>query len=164
MKHCGVFEPFRPPAALLLMGLMAAPHISANSVIAGGYVPERRNLIVTPIRDGGAAGPDGSRAVAILEIDNNLPDFQLVLEFHPAEGDGGAIEGVRLESLGGVLGRGLGDPSGRPLAEDAGTGRFVWNPGPQETATLGYRVKVMVTCRRPGADVAPVTVSMRYPY
>lgn len=164
MKHYSHFPASRTSAALLLLAFLARSHTFANSVIAGGYVPERRNFTVTDIRGKGAPGLDGSEAVAVIEIDNNLPDFQMTLHFHPLNGDGGTIETVRLESLEGKLGRGLDDPSGEPLTAGAEPGQFIWNPGPQKTATLGFRVRVWVTYKRPVAETTPLSVSMHLPY
>ena len=157
-------SPFRPGRYFRpsLLSLIAAFPAIANPVLAGGYFPERRNITVTALPPEASSPGQGPAPVAEIEIDNNLPGYQLVLEFHALDGDDEAIDEVRLESLGGTLGRGLSDPSGHPL--DGASGRYVWNPGRQETATLGYRVRVMVTYKRPVAATMPLTVGMSLPF
>jgi hypothetical protein len=64
----------------------------------------------------------------------------------------------------GMLGEGLADPSGIALAAGPVPGRFVWNPGRQESATVGYKVRVMVTCKRPLSEAPQLAVSMPQAY
>jgi hypothetical protein len=151
MKHSCLPAAFRAAAAALDWACAAASPISANSINAGGRVPEMHNLSVTPVSGSPGAA---SAEVAVIEIDNNLPSFELALEF---PGDGAArIAEVRLVGFDGALGGGLPDPASAPLEPD-GTGRFVWRPGRQTSATLGYRMKVVVTYADPSAAAAANT-------
>jgi hypothetical protein len=164
MKHCSLFTGSGASVRLLLLGLLAVSPTSAKTVTVGGYVPELRRLTITPVQGRDPALPGKAIQVAVIEIDNNLPNYELVLDFSGADPDGGLISEVRLEGAGGTLGRGLAEPSGRPLEAGSIAGQFLWNPGPQETATLRYQVRVMVTYARPAESRPPMLVSMNFAY
>ena len=130
MRQYGLTKAFYPTAALLLLGLAAASPISANSVIVGGYVPEINTLSVVASRGPNDSRPDGRFAVAEVEINNNLPVYELVLDFSDPVGLGQPVSEVRLEPMGGILGQGLAEPSLENLPQSGLSGRFVWSPGP----------------------------------
>jgi hypothetical protein len=153
-----------PSACLLLLGLLTLSPISAKSVIVGGHIPELRRLTITPVQGRGAAVPGQTVQVAVIEIDNNLPNYELVLDFSGADPDGRLVSEVRLEAAGGTLGKGLAEPSGRPLEAGSTAGQFLWSPGRQETATIRYQVRVMVTYARPAESRPPMLVSMNFAY
>jgi hypothetical protein len=151
------------PKALLFLVLLAPPPQArgfSDALVAGGWVPERKSLIVNP--GSGEAVPDGDGALeaAVIEIDNNLPSFELVLDFSDRWGGGDFVSSVRLEGVDGMLGKGLDDPSGAALEPGPVPGRFVWSPGLQESATVGYRVRVLITCKRPFSGAPQLAVSM----
>jgi hypothetical protein len=161
MKLTATPKRFRILAGLLLLSASAGSHTFANSIIAGGYVSEVRNLTVTPIAAEEGFRTDGPIEVAILEIDNNLPDFEVVLDFSDRIGMADAISEVRLVGLEGTLGQGLENPGSIAMRPGSLPGRFIWSPGRQTTATLGYRMKVLVTFVNPPA--APPTMRVAMP-
>jgi hypothetical protein len=158
MKLNAVFS--RSFSIFTLFTLASLSHTSANTISVGGYVPERRNLTITPTY--GAELPDPARVdeVATIEIDNNLPDYELVLDFKDRDGGSDAISEVRLEELAGTLGSGLSAPTGSVLTPEADGESFVWHPGTQQTATNNYRMRVLVTYKRPLADRPVMRVTM----
>ncbi len=158
------------PAALWIL-LAAHPHTFANSLVACAYVPEQRSLIVTPKQAADRTGNEQATEVAVIEIDNNLPEYELEFEFSEANGGGHEVSEVRLEGIDGILGHGLRAPDESALEPGRSSGRFLWKPGPQETATIGYRMKVIVTYKRsfakptgPEADAPRLIVSMPSAY
>jgi hypothetical protein len=160
MKFSGVLPWTGTFAGLLLLPALLGSHTFANSVIAGGWVPEHRNFVVTPFYGEGYSRPDGAVEVAVIEIDNNLPDFELGLDFSDADGNGDLVAEVRLQGLDGTLGTGLDAPSETTLKPGPIPGRFIWDPGRQHTATIGYRVRVMVTYTTPIAEQPHMAVAM----
>ena len=164
MKHYGIPTRFPRPAAAAFLILAAVVPNSASSVAAGGYIPVLRNLTVTPAGPSSAFAAEVPVEVAVLEIDNNLPGYELALDFSGPDGNGPVVSEVRLEGAGGVLGTGLAPPQG-PLPEDGShPGRFIWSPGSQKTATLGYRIRVLATYADPDADRPPLYVGVLAPY
>lgn len=161
MKLNGLPNRFAPPAAVAFMLLAAAAPISANSIIAGGRVPEWRNLWVTPVRMDADPRQGGPVEVAEIEIDNNLPVYELVLDFSDRYGGEGLVSEVRLVGIEGTLGRGLENPGSAIMTSGGAPGRFVWSPGRQASATMGYRMKVMVTFASPPS--APPTMRVAMP-
>jgi hypothetical protein len=160
MKHYGVPPRLRPGFLLALLALIAAAQTFANTIIAGGQVPALHSVSIQPTYGDGRPGADGAVEVAILEIDNNLPDFGLVLDFNDGFGDAGRISQVRIEGLEGMLGLGIEAPVRQVIEPDPQPGRFVWNPGPQRTATLGYRIRVLVTFGSPPTRQPLIRVAM----
>jgi hypothetical protein len=155
MKFNGAFF-----SALAFFTLLPLSYTSATSFVAVGYVPELRNVTVTPADMETPVEPDKVVEVAMIEIDNNLPNYALVLDFTDRFGGSDLISEVRLMGVGGMLGQGLAAPVEMVLTPEAGSGRFTWNPGTQESATLRYRVRVLVTYKRPIVDQPLMTVSM----
>jgi hypothetical protein len=150
---------------LLVSILIFAPsHCFANSLITGGWVPERRSLIITPNQSATVSVPGEETEVAIIEIENNLPEYELVLDFSDTEGGVGGVSEVRLEGVDGILGRGLRSPAESMLEPGALPGRFLWRPGRQETATVGYRVRVMVICKDTRERPPQLLVAMPFVY
>lgn len=147
-----------------LILLISLSHTFANSLIAGGWVPERHLLTVTPNPEAAPFAPGAATEVAILEIDNNLPEYELALEFSTGNDGRGSVSQVWFEEMDGTLGMGLEDAVGRELESGGAPGRFIWRPGRQGTATVNYRVRVMV---RYAEEVAPpprLLVSMPFAY
>jgi hypothetical protein len=146
--------------ALAFSALLPVSYPSANTFIVGGYVPEQRNVTVTPTLVPAPVEPDKVVEVAMIEIDNNLPNYALVLDFTDRFGGNDLISEVRLKGEGGTLGQGLAVPVETVLTPESGSGQFTWNPGTQESATFRYRVRVLVTYKRPMAEQPLMTVSM----
>lgn len=164
MKFSAAFPRPGAAAALLLIPLFSISHSFANSLIAGGYVPENRSLAVTPSYGGGLSPAHQATEVAVIEIDNNLPDYELVLDFTDRYGDNDIIAEVRLVGMDGTLGSGSMVPSGTVLNPGASPGQFIWRPGPQLVPTRGYQVRVMVTYKIPMAGAPIMRVSMPSAY
>lgn len=164
MKLNGLSIRFRPSAAAALAFLAALAPISANSIIAGGHVPEWRNLSVTPAPIDADPRQAGPVEIAEIEIDNNLPDYELVLDFSDRHGGEGLIEEVRLVGIDGDLGQGLENPASAFMIPGGAPGRFVWRPGRQSSATMGYRMKVLVTFSGPSSAPPTLTVAMPASY
>lgn len=164
MKHSGPFPAFRLSATLLLPALLAAPYTFANSLIAGGWVPEVHTVAITPTFASVEPGSGGPVEVAILEIDNNLPDFELSLSFSDRYGGSESILEVRLVGVEGMLGTGLADPAAAALTQGGFPGQFIWKAGRQATATLGYKMKVMVTYASTPMDQSLLMVGMPVAY
>jgi hypothetical protein len=164
MKQNGLFSRRHWSATAVFALLACIAPISANSIIAGGSVPEWRNLTVTPAPiepDPGQAGPV---EVAEIEIDNNLPDYELVLDFSDRDGGDGRVVDVRLVGFDGILGQGLENPGSATMIPGDAPGRFIWRPGRQGSATLGYRMKVMVTFAGPPSVPSTLMVGMPVSY
>ena len=149
---------FPPACALLALGLPM--YAAAATATVGGYVPEKRNLTVTPVYDAAPSDAYRTKEVATIRIDNNLPNYSLVLDFSDRDGSRDVVSEVRLEPVQGTLGRGLTAPGAAALAPEDGSGRFVWYPGTQESATLDYEVRVYVTYKRPLESQPLLTVGM----
>jgi hypothetical protein len=133
---------------------------SATALVVGGYVPIKQNLTVTPIESAPGSGPDGVADVATLEIDNNLPDYSLVLDFSDRYGGRDLVSEVTLQTLEGGPGpAGAGVITLTPAGEE---GHFVWSPGTQATATCGLRLRVTVTYKRPSSGMPLMMVSMPF--
>jgi hypothetical protein len=142
------------PRLLILLSILnsAYSHSFANSLIAGGPVPEAMSLLVI-LSPPAAPGEDSAVSalpieVATIEIDNNLPEYALALDFSDRYGGNDGIAEVTLDGLEGMLGEGLAAPNGTRLESGGAPGRFLWKPGRQESATVGYRIRVMVTYQR----------------
>ncbi|MDB5106371.1 MAG: hypothetical protein JWP91_4060 [Fibrobacteres bacterium] len=152
-------RPLTVASALFAVLLPVSPTF-ANTVIAGGFVPENRSLTVRTVQVSDSSRTDGAVEVAVIELDNNLPDYEVVLDFSDRYGSGEFVSEVRLEGLEGMLGRGLSEPAGAPLLPGASPGQFVWCPGRQESATLGYKVRVLATFKSGNPEKPSLRVSM----
>ncbi|GEM_PF-4628928 len=164
MKFSAMIPRSNPLYGLLLFPIFIISNTFANSIIAGGYVPEQRSLSVTPSYGADNSPSNRSTEVAVIEIDNNLPNYELVLDFSDRYGDKDIVAEVRLQCLDGVLGSGSLSSSGTVLIPGAAPGQFIWSPGPQMIPTHEYRVKVMVTYRRPMTGTPTLRVSMPSSY
>jgi hypothetical protein len=164
MKQSRPIAPCGRLAFPLLAGLLMVADISANSVIAGGRVPEVHWVSVTPTPVPVDPGSAGAVEVAVIEIENNLPGFELILDFSDRFGGMDRISEVRLVALDGLLGLGLEEPSLSTLSPGGVPGRFVWRAGRQRTATLGYRMKVMVTFATSSPERPTMLVGMPITY
>lgn len=140
--------------------IFIASHTFANTQIVGGVVPSIHNTLVTPIENADNRDEQLGKEIALIQIENNLPDFQLVLDFSGAQENGNQIEDVILESVSGILGGGLVAPQKMVLSHELGTSKYIWNPGTQTSATLGYVVKVSVTYKKPPTVALVMGVSM----
>jgi len=129
------------------------------SVRAIGRVDEIRNVSVTLLPAAAPASEGDAVPVAVIRIDNNLPEYELVLDFSGPPG-GEAVSEVRLQAVGGILGRGGSPPDRTPLPPGPVPGSFKWNPGIQASATIGYMVEVLVAWKAPPAAPATITVSL----
>jgi hypothetical protein len=164
MKFTAIAKPYRRLVFWASVFLASHSHSFASSLVVGGWVPERRSLIVTPNQGADLSVSGEPTEVGTIEIDNNLPDYELVLDFPDPEGADRAVSAVRLEALDGQLGQGLEAPSPAGLERGDMPGRFLWRPGRQESATVRYRVKVMVTYRERVEDAPRMLVSMPFAY
>ncbi|MDB5050409.1 MAG: hypothetical protein JWO30_3480 [Fibrobacteres bacterium] len=139
----------------------------ATVALVEGVVPAKHSLRITRSEGAGSSYATGIPVeVAVLEIDNNLPEYQLVLDFSDPDGaSAAAVSAVRLERLDGKPGDGLRlDGSGEELEPGDMPGRFLWRPGRQESATIGLRVKVMVTYGGNAVEDPQLVVSMPLGY
>lgn len=118
-----------------------------SSVVSTGVVAPIRTLSITPLAMPAAIGTEPT-AVADIRIDNNLPDYELILEFAD-DGTVDRIAEVTIQGIDGTLGRGCEAPVRTALVMGAFPGQFVWRPGPQQSATIGYRVRVLVAWKAP---------------
>lgn len=140
----------------LMLAALAADAFA--NVQAIGRVAEIRNVSVTPLA--AAEAPEGDGVpVALIRIDNNMPDFELVLDFNASPG-GEAVSEVRLQPLGGILGEGCAPPGPAALPPGPVPGTFKWNAGSQASATIGYMVEVLVAWKSQRPAPATMTVSM----
>jgi hypothetical protein len=128
--------------------ILSFSEIFANTFVAGGSVPEQRNISVTPNYSDMDLEPMEMTEVATIQIDNNLPNYDLVLEFSDRYGTRDLIDEVHLIGMVGTLGEGLEVPANARLTQVGTDGRFVWSPGTQKSATLAYQLKVLVTYKR----------------
>jgi hypothetical protein len=151
-------------ALLLLLSASMPSRAVAYSVTSGGWVPVRQDVSVFPECGADSAGAGQTRDVAVIEITNNLPRFDLVLDFSGRLGGDDPVEEVRLQGLEGILGNGLETPSGAVMRPGGRPGRFVWSPGVQSTATVGYKIRVTVTYKRPVSDQPLLAVGMPFTY
>ncbi len=140
--------------------LFLLSHSFANSIRVGGYIPEKRCIKITPNNQADFSLENQSIEAAIIEIDNNLATFELVFNFQDQNGNADAISDIRLEPMDGVLGEGLIAPNKSLIRSNEKDGQFIWSPGIQLSATEHYRVKVMVTCKRPLTDLPRMAVNM----
>ncbi|HKP98246.1 MAG TPA: hypothetical protein VJ385_21120 [Fibrobacteria bacterium] len=164
MKFNGTAGKSGPLSIPLLLALALPSHTFANSIIAGGRVPERLHLTVTRESGTGFTSSGAAKEIAIIEIDNNLPEYELALELSDRYGGDAGISGVRLEGLDGTLGNGLREPAGLDLEAGGAPGRFLWRPGRQMSATLNYRVRVLATFNGPAPESPRLMVSMPFAY
>ncbi len=124
--------------------------VLAASIQVGGRIPIINRVEMIPLsgvdfRKGGKDVP-----IAVIRINNNLPDFEVAFEVgsispYGAEPHESAFQELRLREVGGLRGRGLVDPTGTVLNRDEGTDTYVWRPGSQQSATLNYEVEVLAT-------------------
>lgn len=131
-----------------------------TNIQAIGRVAEIRNVSVTPMPAAEIADSEGKAVpVAVIRIDNNMPHYELVLEFDDVRG-GEAVSEVRLQPVGGILGKGGAPPDRGVLQPGPVPGSFTWSPGIQASATVGYLVEVLVAWKSQPASPAGLTVSM----
>lgn len=149
-----------PTGKLWVLALLLLSDTFANSIIAGGQVPERRNLSVTPAFMEQSPWFKEKVEIATLVLDNNLPNYQLVLDFTDKDRADIFISEVHLQGLDGILGQGLSMNGETILKAEPGSNRFVWNPGPQQTATLNFQIRVLVVYKQAPASTPRMTVSM----
>jgi hypothetical protein len=157
-------HPWKGLAALAAIIACSHGPSSANSLIAGGWVPERHTLGISPMISDPPSPQGVATEVAIIEIENNLPEYELVLEFPDNAGGSASISEVRLDGLDGILGCGLTAPMGLRMENEGASGRFRWRPGRQASATVGYRVRATVTYKLPRMGSQQLLVSMPITY
>ncbi|MEO7424927.1 MAG: hypothetical protein ABI036_07060 [Fibrobacteria bacterium] len=147
------------PRLLILLAILnsAYSHSFANSLIVGGRVPENCRITVIQIAHEIQPAPSTDADVAIIEIDNNLPEYQLAIDFSGLSGGYLAISEVRLDGLDGTLGNGLAASVSARLEQGDTPGRFLWKPGRQGIATVKFRAIIRVTY------VVPRTASIPLP-
>jgi hypothetical protein len=153
-----------PGLEFLFLALLLFSHSFANSVVAGGMVPEYRNLSVTPSISNIADWTLGRVEIATLEIDNNMPNYQIVLDFSHKDKGNDLISEVQLQGLDGTLGQGLSLDGETILRPESESGKFIWNPGPQKTATLQLQIRVFVIYKQAPTSTPTLTVSMPSAY
>ena len=143
------------PGLMLIAMLVGAA--AAEPIVSGGAVPEIRRIDVTAL-PAASARTGQSVPVAVIRIDNNLPEYGLVLDFGAEAAD--KISAVRLQGMAGTPGQGLSAPDRAALAPTAVPGQYVWSPGPQRSATVDYQLEVMVTWKVPTPAGQPLLVSL----
>lgn len=145
-----------------LILLICAVNAFSAAVVTSGTVAPIRTLTVSPLGISAEAGAEPT-AVADIRIDNNLPEYELILEF-AEEGNDGRIAEVSLQGMDGILGRGCEAPARTVLAQGALPGQYIWRPGSQRTATVGYQVRVMVAWQTPPSRPPRLAVAMPSSY
>lgn len=154
MKQSNHANPTRLMSALFILALSPVATGFANSITVGGLVAEIQSIAVFPApgSSSAAAAWDEPVEVAEIEIDNNLRCFELALNFADSRGSLENIATVTLVRQAGTVGHGLAVNEAIHMEPTDAFGQFLWQPGCQGSATLGLRMKVIVTYASPPVD------------
>lgn len=140
--------------------IFLAHPIFANTVIVSGIIPPQHQIQVTPIGNNISSGNTISEEVALIEINNNLPSYQVEFNFENSITGENEISEVRIESVGGILGEGLVAPQKLVLQKETSSGKYIWFTGTQTSATKNYSIKLSVTYKHQPKEKVLVSVSM----
>jgi hypothetical protein len=153
MKQSNHANPTRLLPVLFMLALSPVAAGFANSITVGGSVAEIQSIAVFPVPGSSSAADwDAPVEVAEIEIDNNLRCFELALNFADSRGSLENIATVTLVRQAGSAGHGLAVPEAIQMKTADAPGRFLWQPSCQGSATLGLRMKVIVTYASPPVD------------